>query len=957
MAARLLFIVLILLIIASAGLYYVNEFFLPVKLKNVLVEKISQELSREVSIRSLQYLPFRGLVAEDIIIAEKKPKKEAFITIKEASLGIFSFFSLAQGKIVIPSIVIRNPSVRLTKTRTEEWNFEDLLSFKKNLRPQSSLNIYIASLVITRGTIVFSDKMLAQDPIAIVENISLNSSLSLPRRIAITLRVKPTTENPFKVFANFNYDLATQEFISNINIENLSLIKICPYIDRPAYRLTNGLIKVAAFNITGRQERITAKGTAVFGNTKIKMQDDKELFITPTVTFENFILQAKNFRAKGTLECPFASFTSGKEKEIKGGVNYNFVLAKEGPEIQGAGEIVITNAAGVIKPKSQFNVTEAKGKASFAFDKNKIFKASGNLQIGQASFIIEPGREIIANPRLRISHIFNPALEKNPSSFEGTLSFASATALKVFPWTEKIENIKGEVAFKNNEISWSKIQSLVEQMPIETSGSLKNFQNPSLVIEGSCPKLDLEKLQTILSRITDKKHFTLKGFAQASLKYQGSLSSIDNSSVDLSANLTNASLKTEKFPEGITEASGYIQYVAQKLSPKHFLPDTGTWKDLQFVFDNKEYKSTGTLNFNVLDATVLSQGLKVKTTAKFFFDRVHISSFDGTYLDSAITAEGDILYPEKTHGFLFDLALNGNARLEHLTSFFPSLGKKWKTLSPQGMCNFKGGFTGTLDKWRDWTLFGKASSPEVSLKGYHVNDVSLKFGQRDRMIEECLLNATAYGGPVKINAEANLSDEKIPYHLFLDSKNIDLSYLKKDTSLKDKPLAGFASLAYEGNGSLVDVNQTIGKGFLSVGDGQFMHIDIVKGLGQLLFIPEYQNISFDYAKSDFVIKDRKVFIKDGVLKGNEMQLSCNGLIDFKGNLDLDLISKFDRDTIQKSKATFQKRIAALLSHADALLTVKLTGTLKEPKYYVVPDPLGAIQRTTDFILESLPSIF
>ncbi|MDP8266534.1 MAG: AsmA-like C-terminal region-containing protein [Candidatus Aceula meridiana] len=958
MASKLLFIILTLLIITSAGLYYVNEFFLPVKLKDIFVEKISQELNREVSIRSLQYIPFKGLIAEDIIIAEKKPKKEAFITIKKASLGIFSFVSLAQGKIVIPSIIIQNPSVRLTKTRTKEWNFEDLLNFKKNLRPQSSFSIYVASFVISKGTIVFSDKTLAREPISIVENISLQSSLSLPRRIGLTLRVRPTPQNPFKIFANFNYDLATQEFISNINIENFSLTKICPYLDKPVCRLTNGLVKVATFDITGRQKKITAKGTAVFGNTKLKIQDDKKLFITPSLTLENLTLQGKNFHAKGTLECPFVSFNIGEEKKFKGGVNYNFILTKHGTDIYSNGNITITNAIGDIKPKIQFTASEAKGTASFSFDKNKIFNATGDLQLTQAKLVTNPGQEIIANPRLTISHIFNPTLEKDRASFEGTFSFVSGQALGL-PLAGKIENIAGNFSFKKDEISWSNLRGLIEQMTIEASGSLKNFQNPSFIIEGSCPNLDLEKLQRILSRVYGDKEFTLKGSAQAYLKYQGSLGSSNKSSVELSANLTNASLKTKNFLKGITDASGYLDYKVQKFSPKHFLPDIGTWKNLRFIFNGKEYTSVGTLKFNAIDAAVLSENLNIKTTAKIFFDRIHVGSFNGTYLDSFVSAEGDIFYPEKTHGLPLDLALSGKIRLEHLTSLFPLLDKEWKTFSPQGMCSFKGGFKGRLDpnQWRNWTIFGKINSPEVSLKGYHIKNASLNFRQRDHMIEECILNADAYSGPVKINAEANLSEEKIPYHLSLDAKDVDLSRLKKDTPLKNKPLTGFASLVYEGNGVLADVNQTIGQGFLSVRNGEFMHIELVKGLGQLLFIPEHQNISFDHATSDFVVKNGKIFVRDGVLKGNEMQLTCNGTIDFYGNLDLDLISKFDRDSIRKSKATFQKSIASIITQADALLTVKLTGTLKEPKYYVVPDPLGAIQRATDLILESLPSIF
>jgi hypothetical protein len=196
----------------------------------------------------------------------------------------------------------------------------------------------------------------------------------------------------------------------------------------------------------------------------------------------------------------------------------------------------------------------------------------------------------------------------------------------------------------------------------------------------------------------------------------------------------------------------------------------------------------------------------------------------------------------------------------------------------------------------------------------------------------------------------------MPYKIAVDIKNIDLKRLKEDTPLKAKDLSGLLSASYMGTGPLSNLNFSQGQGLISVKDGKLWQFDIFKGLAQLLFVPENQNITLDRAEGNFSVVSEKVLIKDALIKGNQVELTCNGAVGFRGDLDIDIVSKFAEGVIRSSDS-FQKTVAAFLSQAEDFLTVKVTGTIKEPKYKIISKPLNVIEKTKNLIFDALPNIF
>jgi len=99
-----------------------------------------------------------------------------------------------------------------------------------------------------------------------------------------------------------------------------------------------------------------------------------------------------------------------------------------------------------------------------------------------------------------------------------------------------------------------------------------------------------------------------------------------------------------------------------------------------------------------------------------------------------------------------------------------------------------------------------------------------------------------------------------------------------------------------------------------------------------------------------------VATEDLSLKSEPLSLICRGSVDFKGNLDFYVFSQFSEETIAQSDS-LKKTITALLTQTGDYLTIRLTGTLAEPHYVVVPSSVDVIEKAKDLLIEGLQNIF
>ncbi|MCX5680760.1 MAG: DUF748 domain-containing protein [Candidatus Omnitrophica bacterium] len=691
----------------------------------------------------------------------------------------------------------------------------------------------------------------------------------------------------------------------------------------------------------------------LFDQIKMQVQDKTTITGFPSLALKEITLVDNILTAKGVFDITKGEFIFENDKKIKANISYNFIASQNEGKIVAEGKLNAPDLAGQFGPDITFTA-QPQGKARIVYY-DGLIEAQARLNIQDTKINLKPDTQILGDPVAELSLIINPQGEKDAQfSYLGAISLAEGQALNL-PYVKTAENISGNISFNPDKIIINSLSGVVNQAPMTLSGSIENFKNPLVAISLSANNVDLAAWKPFLNQYFKHGDMDAKGTASLKLKYKGKSGKLAGSLVNCSLSLKDAAFKGAFLKDGFFNISGECFYAAQHFDASYFLPDKATWNNLRLTYQDKDYVLNGSLQYNNLSTNINQGDLSLAAEAKIFPDRINILNLTGQYKNSQISSQGEIVYPRNKENMKINIkATTPGLYLEDLPEIIPALKEKLKDASLKGLCKGNILFAGDPTQWRDWALVISLSSDEVSLYNYKMNKVLLKYAQRDRFINECALSSIFYDGTIALQGSSDLSTNEMPYKLNVDIKNVDFSKLKDDSPFKDKDLAGFVSGTYTGIGPLSNLRLSQGNGNLSIKNGKLWHFDVLDGLAKLLFVPEKQNIALDSAEGNFSVLNQKVIIKDGLVRGNQVELSCNGNITFNGDLDLDIVARFGEGII-KSSQSLQKTIAALLSRGEDFLTVKVTGTIKETKY--IPKGMNVIQKTKELILDALPNIF
>jgi len=127
MKKKILIIILAIVVLISAGIVYLNDVVLPLKVKALLVRGLAEQTQKKVSLESLHFNIFKGMVFKNLVIYDDK---DILISLKEGSC-IFLMVPLFKKTLVIPVLSLRSPQIFLQRRKDNTYNLADLFLPKK----------------------------------------------------------------------------------------------------------------------------------------------------------------------------------------------------------------------------------------------------------------------------------------------------------------------------------------------------------------------------------------------------------------------------------------------------------------------------------------------------------------------------------------------------------------------------------------------------------------------------------------------------------------------------------------------------------------------------------------------------------------------------------------------------------------------------------------------------------
>ena len=178
-----------LIIFIASSLLYINIAKLPARIKTLIVASLSKETGKQVSVDSIRFSLFKGIVIKDLQIREPAKGSELFLRAGEVSFK-YLILPLFRRRVIIPALRISGLDMAIKNDPGNgEWNFSSIMLFTKQRRKSDIKRypLFIYKIIIEGGSLRFTDNLRSPVLAKTFKNVAADATLT-PSQIRFALR-------------------------------------------------------------------------------------------------------------------------------------------------------------------------------------------------------------------------------------------------------------------------------------------------------------------------------------------------------------------------------------------------------------------------------------------------------------------------------------------------------------------------------------------------------------------------------------------------------------------------------------------------------------------------------------------------------------------------------------------------------------------------------------------------
>ncbi|MFH1245095.1 MAG: AsmA-like C-terminal region-containing protein [Candidatus Omnitrophota bacterium] len=330
------------------------------------------------------------------------------------------------------------------------------------------------------------------------------------------------------------------------------------------------------------------------------------------------------------------------------------------------------------------------------------------------------------------------------------------------------------------------------------------------------------------------------------------------------------------------------------------------------------------------DLELASADLSLQGNFNIKDNNLYIEKLHGKILDSTFDVIGDI---QNLKDASFNIYGNLDLNLTDLQNLNPAYLPLADKIKMEGRCS-----TAVY-------LAAQTKNPEIGLK---INASPLKMGKigidnlivnaqlKDKTVSLNQCYVKLYDGEVNLTGNCQLSSPNRPVSLDLNISNLELNKLSSDLAGKTTPLHGRLAALSKVNSSLKDIQNAEGKLWLNISGSNILQLPMLKGIADILRLPEMSSIEFKEATGNFIIAQRALTTEDFKIASDSLALYYKGFIDFDGNLNFDIRPQFSPGFFSASP-NISNILGIFIDTAGNFLgEIKMKGTIKEVRHTFKP---------------------
>ncbi|MCU0666680.1 MAG: DUF748 domain-containing protein [Candidatus Omnitrophica bacterium] len=418
--------------------------------------------------------------------------------------------------------------------------------------------------------------------------------------------------------------------------------------------------------------------------------------------------------------------------------------------------------------------------------------------------------------------------------------------------------------------------------------------------------------------------------------------SLDRLKVTGALDLKDVNIKQEKLPAAIEKVNGRINFTRDSLQ----------WDNLRFGYMNKACQSSGSiLSLSSPSGIISISSADLSAVAEFASSGkvLVLSKFKARYSNSEVSASGSFDLSQAVA--LAGVRATASVDLKDIINVVPlALKPQLEKASLNGKAEVLFELNGYLNALPKASLKMDIKTSPVSLYGIKLDGLQAVYAQNSGMGKFSDLVAFLYEGKITGTATVDLREASMPFSLRAVIDNVKLERLKMDTQAKDSDLSGLLSAQFELAGKGNDLQNIEGAGRVLVYNGKLWNLNLLKGIGKLLFTTDFTNVVFTQGGCDFIVGKQKISTDNLILISNLATIKGNALIGFDSSLDASLNVEISPDA--PLTGGIRDITTAILGQATRFGLITIGGTLKEPKYKFKPAVGSIIKSFTDIFFKS-----
>lgn len=556
------------------GFFYLKNIFLPVKFKEIVINKTQEFLKRDVAISAIDYSPLKGIILKNVVITEKDAPKKPFIKISEVSFNIViaSFFKNKQ--IIIPHVTIEEAALHIQREEKELWNFSDLLKPSKSDEEKSKYTVLMRTLKIDNATIHYIDNTLEKPFFETLKNFDAELTLGLDKSVLFDISTKSAHLNT-SLSMNGKYFLATKSIKTNLSFSNIEVAKYLPLFNfKPNVNLTQTKISAPNLDINYEKDKLQLKGNLTVKNADIIFNDNKKFAGNVNATDLSFSWTPQNFSVGGQLLISSALLKLSEENFIEGSAE-TFINT-------------LTWKPDHLNIKGSLNLQKGHLKwGSLGEYYGTVVSDNLVLNTSPGSFD-SSGDIVIKQAQLQLG---------SNNSLTGDISLNDTKLTR----TDKMLSLQSQLAINQSHILYGKMIDLKGNIH---SDQLKlNYQNNDLSLNSS---LTIKE-----TKLNIGPTLSFEGNPELNINYAFKPNESSPHFIDGDIKVADASLLGFEKTGPITNIAGFATYDQNTFSSEH----------LTFHTQETSFQLSGSLsNFNnpQLDITLNSDQINLASAAKFY---------------------------------------------------------------------------------------------------------------------------------------------------------------------------------------------------------------------------------------------------------------------------------------------------------------------------------------------------